>query len=183
MPVNYDPIFSTGRDKTRRRVSLPSIGISTVLFSDWRQTSPDTFEYTNAEGQRAVLTFEKLPRANLEPGLGSDAMSLLGEVAYRQAGRYWESFFSDGNVKLVTVEDDTAYLITLEGFKYQQEEELSLLTLELYGLVAPTMLRNFKIDEQPFSTFKLDGQPFSTFEIELYGVYTPPAPQDETDEP
>ena len=184
----YESVFSTNRSSTPRPVRLRDVGISTVLFTDWRQTSPGVFEYVDAAGGKSSLTFERRPRADLD-GLESNAITLSEELLRRYTERDWEGFALNGSVKLVTVEGDSAYLVTIRSSNGQA----SLSTeFYIYGLVIPTMLRNFQIDEQPSSsfkldeqpvlTFKLDGQPVLTFENGFHGVSTPHTLHDDPDE-
>ncbi len=137
------PVISTSRKKMLRPVELQGIGASTVLSADWQQTSPGVFEYVNAGGERGTITFEKHPRADFEADLGSKALSELKRFPRRYGVRDWGFVpLKNGSVKLVTVQGDTAYLITVTGLEF---EEQTRLTMELLGLVVPTMLRNFEL--------------------------------------
>ncbi len=140
------PIFSTGRRGTLRPVELRGIGASTVLSADWQQTSPGVFRYVNDEGERGSLTFEKHSRTDLEAGLGSEALTELKRATQRYAGRDWGSVpLKNGSLQLVTMQGDTVYLITAKGLEF---EEPTRLTMELLGVVVPTIVRNFEITEQ-----------------------------------
>ena len=178
----YEPTFSTGRPKTFRPVNVRGIGVSTVLPTDWQQTAPGMFEYVDAEGEKSSLTFEKRSRADLDAGLEERALTELRRLPQRYADREWGYLAEDGVAKLVTVGSGSVYLITVNGLALT-DEELTFPAMELLGIVIPTMLRNFKIDEQASSTFKLDGQPVFTIEDGVYGVPIPHKPQDETDKP
>ena len=144
---NYESVFSTNQSSTPRPVKLRNLGIGTVLFADWQQTSPGIFEYVDAAGRGSSLTFEKRPLA--EAGFKAEAI-VIESLSQKYAGRDWEGFFlqdgQDSRVKLLTTEGDSAYIVTVES----SGEQTSLSNeLYIYGLVIPTMLRNFKIDEQP----------------------------------
>ncbi len=137
------PVISTGRRKTLRPVELQGIGASTVLSADWQQTSPGVFEYVNAGGERGTITFGKHPRADFEADLGSEALSELKRFPQRYGVRDWGFVpLKNGSVHLVTVQGETAYIITVSGLEI---EELTHLGLEVFGLVVPTMLRNFEL--------------------------------------
>ena len=142
----YEPMFSTGRPKTSRPVKVHGISVSTVLPTDWQQTSPGVFEYVGAKGEMS-LTFEKRSRADLEAGLEERALASLRRFPQQYADRNWGSSPVEGSsAKLVTVENGTAYLITVDGLALTDEEP-TFPTMELFVIVLPTMLRNFKIDE------------------------------------
>ncbi len=123
---------------------MRGVGVSTVLPTDWQQTAPGVFEYVDAAGEKSSLTFEKQPLS--EVSFKADTISIKSLPRY--AGRDWEGLLlQDGQSSLVltTEEGESTYLVTVEG-----GEEQASLSVESYldGLI-PTMLRKFKLDEQP----------------------------------
>ena len=141
------PTFSTGREEALRLVKLQGIAASTVLSSNWQESSPNVFTYTNTDGEKGSVTFARRSLTELGERGTSGALAQLKQAPKRYNGRSWGLGFDalrDGKLSLITLQDGFAYLITLDGVEY---EGATLMTFELAGIIMPTILRNFEISD------------------------------------
>ena len=141
------PTFSTGREEVLRLVKLQGIAASTVLPSNWQESSSNVFTYTNTDGEKGSITFARRSLTELGARGTSGALAQLKQAPRRYNGRDWGLGFDalrDGKLSLITLQDGFAYLITLDGVEY---EGATLMTFELAGIIMPTILRNFEISD------------------------------------